>query len=140
MSLNVSVCFISFSSRLVLSNICSHKSHLQMLPTREPTKIVPIHAFCFISRETKIVLKGDNITILEDLRRKSEAAGLPCYLVSDAGRTQVGPFDFKALSRLHLRFSSSCSEITWSLFASMSQQMSNILRKPGGYQRHQHLT
>ncbi|PIK42136.1 putative peptidyl-tRNA hydrolase 2 [Apostichopus japonicus] len=39
--------------------------------------------------ETKIVLKGDNITILEDLRRKSEAAGLPCYLVSDAGRTQV---------------------------------------------------
>lgn len=39
--------------------------------------------------ETKIVLKGDNLTILEDLRRKSEAAGLPCYLVSDAGRTQI---------------------------------------------------
>lgn len=39
--------------------------------------------------ETKVVLKGDNVTFLEDLRRKSEAASLPCYMVSDAGRTQI---------------------------------------------------
>jgi hypothetical protein len=39
--------------------------------------------------ETKIVLKGDNSAQLLDLAKKAEGAGLPNYIVHDAGRTQV---------------------------------------------------
>ncbi|XP_060587686.1 probable peptidyl-tRNA hydrolase 2 [Ruditapes philippinarum] len=39
--------------------------------------------------ETKIVLKGDNSAQLLDLAKKAEGAGLPNYIVHDAGRTQI---------------------------------------------------
>ncbi|XP_053382471.1 probable peptidyl-tRNA hydrolase 2 [Mercenaria mercenaria] len=39
--------------------------------------------------ETKIVLKGDNSAQLLELAQKAESAGLPNYIVHDAGRTQI---------------------------------------------------
>lgn len=41
--------------------------------------------------QPKIVLKVDNLSDLECLRDKSEAAGMSCSLILDAGRTQISP-------------------------------------------------
>ena len=48
-----------------------------------------INLFHLYFSETKIVLKGDNSAQLLDLAKKAESAGLPNYIVHDAGRTQV---------------------------------------------------
>ena len=42
------------------------------------------------SRETKIVLRGETTLQLQQLGEKAKSAGLPHYLVHDAGHTQVG--------------------------------------------------
>ncbi|CAG2171875.1 unnamed protein product [Oppiella nova] len=39
--------------------------------------------------ETKIVLKGESTQHLVELEKQALSAGLPSYLVQDAGRTQV---------------------------------------------------
>ena len=41
------------------------------------------------SRETKIVLRGETTLQLQQLGEKAKSAGLPHYLVHDAGHTQV---------------------------------------------------
>ena len=41
------------------------------------------------AREVKIVLKGLHAAHLFDLQDQSRKLHLPCYLVHDAGRTQV---------------------------------------------------
>ena len=44
---------------------------------------------CFLFRDTKIVLKGDNSAHLFDLEDLAKKAHIPHYLVHDAGKTQV---------------------------------------------------
>lgn len=39
----------------------------------------------------KVVVRGDNEDQLRQLQRAAEAAGIPAYLVIDAGRTVVPP-------------------------------------------------
>lgn len=49
-------------------------------------------------REKKIALKGENKQHLLDLMKQAEELGLPCYLVRDAGHTQVTPGSSTVLS------------------------------------------
>ena len=51
--------------------------------------VVIIYFKLFSFRETKIVLKGDNSAHLFDLEDLAIKAGIPHYLVHDAGKTQV---------------------------------------------------
>lgn len=41
--------------------------------------------------QKKIVVRGDNLEHLRKLQDQAEATGLPTYLVSDAGCTQIPP-------------------------------------------------
>lgn len=41
--------------------------------------------------QKKIVVRGDNLEHLKNLQAQAEATGLPTYLVSDAGCTQIPP-------------------------------------------------
>lgn len=41
--------------------------------------------------QKKIVVKGDNLNHLLNIKTQAEATGLPTYLVSDAGCTQIPP-------------------------------------------------
>ena len=43
----------------------------------------------FMHRATKIVLKGGNASQLIEMENEAKRMELPCYLVVDAGRTQV---------------------------------------------------
>ncbi|KAJ8920369.1 hypothetical protein NQ315_005234 [Exocentrus adspersus] len=48
--------------------------------------------------EKKIVLKGNNELHLQELYEKAKANSIPCYLVRDAGHTQVAPNSVTVLS------------------------------------------
>ena len=65
--------------------------HFCSLPVRLNDKIVNDGALSPIcgSRETKIVLRGETTLQLQQLGEKAKSAGLPHYLVHDAGHTQV---------------------------------------------------
>lgn len=52
------------------------------------------------SRETKICLKGRNTQDLLDLEKRAQELNLPCYLVEDAGRTQIPAGSLTVLSIL----------------------------------------
>lgn len=47
--------------------------------------------------QKKVVLKGESAEHLRDLRRDAEVKGIPCYLVEDAGLTQLSPGSVTAL-------------------------------------------
>ena len=44
-----------------------------------------------ITGQAKVCVKVANTADLEALREAVKRAGLPCYLVEDAGRTQIAP-------------------------------------------------
>ncbi|XP_044261766.1 probable peptidyl-tRNA hydrolase 2 [Tribolium madens] len=48
--------------------------------------------------EKKIILKGENTEHLEALFNKAKEMNVPCYLVSDAGHTQIPPGSVTVLS------------------------------------------
>ena len=54
--------------------------------------------FFFQHRERKIALKGENKKHLLELMQQAKEASLSCYLVSDAGHTQVAPGSNTVLS------------------------------------------
>lgn len=52
----------------------------------------------FFSREKKIVLKGNDEVHLLSLYEKAKSHKIPCYLVRDAGHTQIAPNSITVLS------------------------------------------
>lgn len=65
-------------------------SNLQFKPSLKPASLP--------SRETKICLKGKNAAELLELEKKAQQLDLPCYLVEDAGRTQIPAGSLTVLS------------------------------------------
>ena len=71
--------FHSFGSNLyTLYTSCASVFH-------DDRNIFPTHS------ATKIVLKGDSAPLLMEMENNAKRLRLPCYLVIDAGRTQVFP-------------------------------------------------
>ena len=54
-----------------------------------PVYSVLSNNFPLIYRATKIVLRGDSASQLMEMENEAKRMELPCYLVIDAGRTQV---------------------------------------------------
>lgn len=52
----------------------------------------------FYFREKKIVLKGNDENHLLSLCEKAKVHNIPCYLVRDAGHTQIAPNSITVLS------------------------------------------
>lgn len=52
----------------------------------------------YFFREKKIVLKGNSTEHLQELFGKAKELNVPCYLVSDAGHTQIPAGSITVLS------------------------------------------
>ncbi|XP_044761283.1 probable peptidyl-tRNA hydrolase 2 [Coccinella septempunctata] len=48
--------------------------------------------------EKKVVLKGIDHVHLQELHEKAKSANIPCYLITDAGKTQIPPNSITVLS------------------------------------------
>lgn len=54
---------------------------------------------CFyLTREKKVVLKGNDHVHLQELHEKAKSANIPSYLITDAGKTQIPPNSITVLS------------------------------------------
>ena len=56
------------------------------------TTIVQIKTYSLLFRETKVVVRAENTQALMDLENAAVSKGVPTFLVTDAGKTQVRSF------------------------------------------------